>query len=92
MNIVCSLIKKRMLKYFTMTGLEGMSCEKLLKTPELSRLENRRSGGDLNVVYNFRGGEVEREVLDSVSEMIGWEGHRSMPAEVDWALGNVYSP
>lgn len=35
------------------------------------------------------GGEVERGVLGSVSEMTGWEGHKSVPGEVDWALGNI---
>ena len=36
-----------------MIELEGMSCEKLLKAPGLSRLEKRRPGGDLIAVYNF---------------------------------------
>lgn len=35
------------------------------------------------------GGEVEREVMGSASVMTGWEGHKSVPGEVDWALGNI---
>ena len=53
MNIVCSSELHNKERYFSMIELEGMSCEKLLKAPGLSRLEKRRPGGDLIAVYNF---------------------------------------